>query len=528
VDIDEVGAKLENRSGVFAGHDWAYRHYSESIQKQAGEIAQKFGGYLYRNGFKGIFGLDLIVDRSGKVWPVECNPRETDAFPLICMLQMDSGAVPMQVFHNLEHLGIDYQIDFEKVDKSYKKNYRAAQILLYNKLDKNAVDRAVVTAGVYEIKNGKPKYLREGFLFSDLKKDNEFLYTEDIPQHAGNPYIPHERIVRVITKGGILDRGGGVKPDVKKAIDWVYGQLKLIPVESGLKKEEGLKILYSNRMVDAVSHKKLPQADVVNLVRGYSSGFRRPVSVAWRKKIDGSSVIGQIPPRRARKHISSDLKKIKSLGITIESYPEISPRQFNSWLGLYRKIIGAKKEGSILINSDWLNKKRKAGRRVGAVLAYQKGRLIGGDLFFELKKQKVLSVGYGVAQEVPALAGSLTLLIDYHFLTYAQSKGYKEVSFGQDGNLYGFGLSTGLIAYKLKLGFQPQAANKSYFVSSYFRNFDKCGRDCAFFSKENGCLDLVIISDDRDKIDPGSFGHFKGVIKTLDKKEVLERYKLNE
>jgi hypothetical protein len=41
-------------------------------------------------------------------------------------------------------------------------------------------------------------------------------------------------------------------------------------------------------------------------------------------------------------------------------------------------------------------------------------------------------------------------------------------------------------------------------------------------------LDLVIISDDRDKIDPGSFGHFKGVIKTLDKKEVLERYKLNE
>ena len=124
IDVEEVGAKKANLSGNFAGHDWSFRHYSEEINKQAANITERLGQYMYKNGYKGIFGIDLIIDEGvNKVWPVECNPRETDAFPMISLLQLEQDAIPLDVFHNLEFLGMDYQIDIDQINKSYKKTY---------------------------------------------------------------------------------------------------------------------------------------------------------------------------------------------------------------------------------------------------------------------------------------------------------------------------------------------------------------------------------------------------------------------
>jgi len=94
-------AGLYGRSGVWLGHDW-YVRFSEKEQKSAEEQCQKWGEWMYKRGYKGIFGLDVVVDKDGKVWPIECNSRYTGAFPVYTMMQIDRGEMPIDVWHLLE------------------------------------------------------------------------------------------------------------------------------------------------------------------------------------------------------------------------------------------------------------------------------------------------------------------------------------------------------------------------------------------------------------------------------------------
>lgn len=498
VDIADVGAVLSDRSGNFAGHDWAFKHYPEECQIQAVRIAERFGDFLYKKGFKGIFGLDLIVDKKQKVWPVECNPRETDAFPLICMLQMENGSVPMQVIHNLEHLGIDYKLDFDELNKSYKIKYNASQILLYNKSENSAIDREVFKAGVYCVRNGKLVYLRSGFMLSDLKDENEFLFTEDISKKAGKTFKPHERIFRLIKRGGVLETQDSLKSSVREVVGLVYKKIELMDVENGMVTTNGFREYFSNRLVD-LKNVDFESIEILNIISDTGKGIRRPVKVAWRKKITDEPILDQIPSKRARKQIKTDIKKLGVLEIKMKIIEDLDEKTFLDWLEIYKKIISEKRHGHVAIDESWLEKKKNLNKKVAGTFIYKDDVLVGGQLLTEVKG--ILGVGFSASKRLEGLAGSLTLLMDYGFLEYAQKKGYKEVSFGQDTNLYGKALSTGLISYKLKLGFLPQPANKTYWVSSYFINISKFKEPIMFFGGESSKLELIIITDKKEDLD---------------------------
>jgi hypothetical protein len=492
MDIEEVGTKIKNRSGNYAGIDWDFYRYSEKTQSQASRIAERFGEHMYQKGYRGIFGLDLIVEeKSGKIWPVECNPRETDAFPLISMLWMERDFVPFEVFHTLEHLGIDYKIDFEKVNQAYKQISPVSQIVLHNKTEQEVMVRNPLKAGIYRLEGGKLKYLRPGFLLFDLKTEDEFLFAEWLPKASGRVYPPSGRIVRLIKRGGMLEKQDELKEELREVIESAYKEMKLLPVETGLKDQRGLKILFADKLLAAKKSPDLPQADVVNVISKIKGGFWRPLKVAWRKKLTDEPIISQIRSKRARKQIKSDEKRLADLRVEIKAYSQIDKGIFAQWLALYRKIISQKEKGELIVKEDWLERKEKAGKQVGAVLAYRSGKLIGGNLFFGVRER--LCVGYGVAEKIPELVGGLGLLLDYYFLRSAQEKGYKEISFGQDTNLYGFDLSPGLLFYKAKLGFSPVPANKTYWVTTFFRSFKKLGEPVMFFGGSEEKLILNII-----------------------------------
>ncbi len=501
LDIEMVGAKFKNRSGNHTGHDWSFYHYSDNSQKQADHLAKNFGEYLFRKGYHGIFGIDLIIEENGKVWPVECNPRETDAFPLISLLMMDKNLVPMDVFHNLELLGIDYSFDFEQLNRDYKKAFEASQILLHNPLEQAAISRGIIQAGIHQLLKGNLVYLRPGFQFTDLKNEDELLLTEGLPKKPGQFTEEKGRFFRLIKKGGLfVGKNNALLPDVEKAIRLIYKQLDLIPVEKGLKKKGELKSLFASKLIEAQKSPELIEADIVNIIGKVPGGFWRPLKIAWRKKITEKPMINQIRSKRAQKQIKSDIKKLLQLGIEIKTLAEIDQELFEQWLNLYKKIINEKKGGHLVIGGDWLRQKNKQGKKVGAVLALRNKKIIGGNLFFKLGNR--LCVGYGVGERIEELAGGLGLLMDYHSLLYAQEKNYKEISFGQDTNFYGSDLSSGLLFYKAKLGFSPVMANKTYLVTTFFKNFDRFEDEIYFFTGEQNLTLNVILKEKKEDFHP--------------------------
>lgn len=230
-DIPEV-VDVKKGGGMFVGHDWSWRHYPEEIQQQARKITQKFGEYLCQQGYKGIFGIDLIVEKgTNKVYPCECNPRFTGAFPVYSMIQLRQGEIPFDVFHLLELLGVDYRMNFEEVQKSYWQKKESSHIILSNKTENWLQVGGEIRAGVFRLANGDLEFVREGFSLLDIKDKEEFVLTDGVP-FRGEIIKPNLRILKIIFPRQILAVDGKrIDKRTKKIVELVYEKLDLNPVE---------------------------------------------------------------------------------------------------------------------------------------------------------------------------------------------------------------------------------------------------------------------------------------------------------
>ena len=243
-DIPEV-INLQKGSGLFVGHDWSYRNYAPKIQRQADNIAKSFGSYLAKRGYKGIFGLDLLVEKeTEKVFACECNPRYTGAFPVYSMIQNKLGEPSFDIFHLLEHLNIDYQLDFKKVDQQYKQPKKGAHLILYNKTNDYLEVGQGLKAGVYKLlaatcpqslrskRCRRGRYpldarIRPGFAFEDIKNNDEFVITDGAPRQ-GDIIRPGLRILKILFPRAILTKDGkAIDKRTKRIVKEIYQRLEL-------------------------------------------------------------------------------------------------------------------------------------------------------------------------------------------------------------------------------------------------------------------------------------------------------------
>ncbi len=221
---------LDKGSGLFCGHDWSFKVYSEKVQKQAELIAQKVGEYMWKHSYRGIFGIDLLVDKkTEEVYPCECNPRYTGAFPIYSMLQMEQEEPPFDVFHLLELLKLNYQMDFKTIDNLYKRPKQGSHLVLNNLTHDYQLVTKDVRPGIYRFDKNKINFIRPGFTTFDIHDlENELLVTDGLPQ-KGQVVKPILRIGKLVFKKRVLDKKDSTKlaPSVKKIIKLVYKEFGL-------------------------------------------------------------------------------------------------------------------------------------------------------------------------------------------------------------------------------------------------------------------------------------------------------------
>lgn len=229
VDVPEV-IEISRGAGMFVGHDWSYRPYSEKVQEQAEMICRCFGEYLYQKGYRGVFGLDLLVEKNTDlVYACECNPRFTGAFPVYSMMQLAQREIPFEAFHLLELLNLDYQMEIEVVQEKYRQTKQGSQIILHNLTPDWLEVGSELSAGVYHFNNGNLEFLRPGFSFLDLQQKDEFVLTDGIPK-KGALIKPYLRILKIIFGQSILAADGKkINQRSKEIISQVYHQLGFQP-----------------------------------------------------------------------------------------------------------------------------------------------------------------------------------------------------------------------------------------------------------------------------------------------------------
>ena len=240
LDVPEL-VNLRERRGIWRGHDWSFRHYSSAIQKGAERIARNLGEAMAHQGYKGVFGVDLMIDaKSGKVYPNEINPRYTGAFPVYSFLQLQKGEILFDVFQLLEFLDINYTMDFAAVDRSLKAQKEGAHLVLHNKdPERWAEVKGDLKAGVYKlsskfkVKSEKfgVEWVREGVTPLDIQHPDEFVLTDGVPRR-GDLVKPHLRCGKLVFGRTILDgTHNRLNEWARTIVNEVYFRLDLQPVD---------------------------------------------------------------------------------------------------------------------------------------------------------------------------------------------------------------------------------------------------------------------------------------------------------
>ncbi len=230
LDIPELW-NLKKGSGLFSGHDWTQSNFSPRVEKQAQNFAQKIGNHLHQIGYKGIFGLDLLLERdTGKLYIVECNPRLLGSFPCLPMIQVANNEPPLLAFHTLEFLGAQYHLDLKSVNREIQRSKTGSQMILHNLLYKFAETKKQIPAGIYRYKNGKFSYQREGYHFRHLKNQDEFFIADGVPLKRSR-LTPNQRLFRAMSLRGVLDlKTNKLNPWGHEVATWLHKQLAITPL----------------------------------------------------------------------------------------------------------------------------------------------------------------------------------------------------------------------------------------------------------------------------------------------------------
>ncbi|MFT5336884.1 MAG: hypothetical protein ACJAY8_000896 [Sphingobacteriales bacterium] len=118
-----VGFKeLTPYKGGWCGNEIFPEAFSPSIRKKAHASTQLFGDQLRKEGYKGYFELDFLIDQdNGEVYLGELNPRVTGASSITNHAVFALADAPLYLFHILEWMDIDYELNIKDINRRWSK-----------------------------------------------------------------------------------------------------------------------------------------------------------------------------------------------------------------------------------------------------------------------------------------------------------------------------------------------------------------------------------------------------------------------
>lgn len=191
--------ELTNAPGATVGNDFskAMNLPNISIEKIV-EITIEIGEEMYKGGYRGIFGVDLIIDPDGKIYLIEVNARQPASISMHTKLSIAYGEVPLQAFHICEFThpeNENYSCDYYDIKdpELYVKSrqqillFDASQIFFRNISDDDKIFSTNLKSGIYE----SNKFKESAYSINQINGDQLLIFTNQSGQivTTGNDMI---------------------------------------------------------------------------------------------------------------------------------------------------------------------------------------------------------------------------------------------------------------------------------------------------------------------------------------------------
>jgi len=138
--------------GGWCGNDVWPKIFNAKTRRELRNMASALGDKLYKEGYKGVFCMDFLLDTDdGTPYLGEVNPRISGASPLTNLITAHYGGVPLFLFHLLEYLDVDYEIDLRKVQNRWNEYDFWSQLVLKQTEDKVKLLTHAPKSGVWSM-----------------------------------------------------------------------------------------------------------------------------------------------------------------------------------------------------------------------------------------------------------------------------------------------------------------------------------------------------------------------------------------
>lgn len=119
-----VGFKeLTPYKGGWCGNEIYPEAFNETIRQKAHEYTQLFGNQLRKEGYKGYFELDFLIEQgTNEIYLGELNPRVTGASSITNHAVFALADAPLFLFHILEYMDQPYELDVDAINQRWFKH----------------------------------------------------------------------------------------------------------------------------------------------------------------------------------------------------------------------------------------------------------------------------------------------------------------------------------------------------------------------------------------------------------------------
>lgn len=177
-----VGFKeLTPYKGGWCGNEIYADAFTPSIRKKARKYTQLFGDQLRKEGYKGYFELDFLIDQdNGELYLGELNPRITGASSITNHAVFALSDIPLFLFHMLEWMEQPYKINVNAINKRWFQSENIdswGQLIIKHTEDNVDFITEAPDSGIYVMNNdGSIKYSRMDTHRRAVERENEAFF----------------------------------------------------------------------------------------------------------------------------------------------------------------------------------------------------------------------------------------------------------------------------------------------------------------------------------------------------------------
>jgi biotin carboxylase len=219
--------ELTPHKGGWCGNDVFPEALAPEHRERARTLTRKLGDRLAEEGYRGFLEIDYLADvDTGELYLGEINPRISG---VTSMTNVSAGAyadVPLFLFHLLEYLDVDYEIDVEDINRRWAEasgDDLWSQIILKDTGDEVEQLTAAPRTGIWRLEDSSEmEFARWGHDWHSLQDDSEAFFLRVLA--PGDYRYPGADLGVLVARSRMQTDDNRLTDRAREWIDAVHGQ----------------------------------------------------------------------------------------------------------------------------------------------------------------------------------------------------------------------------------------------------------------------------------------------------------------